>query len=102
MDIKYSGVDTFDNPGTKTLYNTCENDKKCYCYATSDAITEQFCAYEEDGYLIPCNPKCCSKKCSKNKLPQRIFDTNTFPLFPKILGIILAFLILLSILLYTL
>ena len=43
-------------------------DKPCMCYAITGAeqdamgnVAEQFCAYEDDGFLIPCTSTCCNK-----------------------------------------
>lgn len=107
------------------------NDKKCYCYAQDEAsnvMTDQLCAYESEGFLMACDPGCCKKQCPRPeckispRAPEKErtggdssgtddgpsgdgggdSDNNIFPTFPKVLAIILVFLVLLSILMYTL
>jgi len=50
--------------------NPAYEKKPCKCYAQPDEIPDangvvknQFCGYEEDGFLIPCDANCCPKKC---------------------------------------
>lgn len=64
------------------LDNTCSIeyiDKNCKCYSNispdvnlakmsskekTDYInSNQYCAYEDDGFLYPCDPACCTLKC---------------------------------------
>lgn len=44
---------------------TCQGDnriKNCQCYRKfSGGMYEQQCAYEENGFLIPCNAGCCNE-----------------------------------------
>lgn len=43
----------------------CEGDnriKNCQCYRNhSGGMYDQICAYEENGFLIPCNAGCCNE-----------------------------------------
>ena len=44
------------------------SDKQCFCYARDDAsnvMTEQFCAFESDGFLMACDPGCCKNQCPR-------------------------------------
>jgi hypothetical protein len=44
--------------------DTCQGDnriKNCQCYKKfSGGVYDQQCAYEENGFLIPCNAGCCN------------------------------------------
>lgn len=104
------------------------SDKQCFCYASDDAsnvMTEQFCAFESDGFLMACDPGCCKNQCPRPECtsikptapekeppmgPTDTSDSNgtstgttfTIPVYAKVLVIILVMLILLSILFYML
>lgn len=45
--------------------DVCKGDnriKNCQCYSQiSGGMYDQFCAYEEAGFLIPCNKGCCNE-----------------------------------------
>lgn len=130
--VKGKGKETYDKEiGCKSTSCGSEyKDKKCYCYAqdeSSNVMTDQFCAYESDGFLMACDPGCCKKQCPRPECKsikpsdpekertgtggdssgdsdskKKDSDSDIFPTFPKMLAIILAFLVLLSILMYTL
>jgi hypothetical protein len=131
--VKGKGKETYDKEigCTSTSCGSEYKDKKCYCYAqdeSSNVMTDQFCAYESNGFLMACDPGCCKKQCprpectkikpadpekertgtgdssgdSDKKKDKKDSDSDIFPTFPKMLAIILAFLVLLSILMYTL
>ena len=44
--------------------DTCKGDNRirnCQCYRqVSGGMYDQFCAYEEAGFLVPCNKGCCN------------------------------------------
>ena len=133
--VKGKGKETYDKEigCTSTSCGSEYKDKKCYCYAQDEAsnvMTDQFCAYESDGFLMACDPGCCKKQCPRPECksikptdPEKErtggdssgtddgpsggggggdSDSDIFPTFPKMLAIILAFLVLLAILMYTL
>ena len=132
--VKGKGKETYDKEigCTSKSCGSEYKDKKCYCYAQDEAsnvMTDQFCAYESDGFLMACDPGCCKKQCprpecksikptdpekersggdsggdsdSKKKKKDSDSDSDIFPTFPKMLAIILGILVLLSILMYTL
>ena len=50
--------------------NPAYSKRECKCYAQPEEIPDanglvknQFCGYEEDGFLIPCDASCCPRKC---------------------------------------
>lgn len=48
---------------------TCDDifkTKECKCYATSDSNypdEEQFCGFEQNGFIFPCQVGCCDEGC---------------------------------------
>lgn len=44
--------------------DTCKGDNRthnCQCYRqVSGGMYDQFCGYEENGFLVPCNKGCCN------------------------------------------
>ena len=42
----------------------CRTRQDCKCYAYDDGLPEQqFCAYEKNGQLYPCEMGCCGQGC---------------------------------------
>jgi len=60
---------TFIDDGGMEIISSCDHTfktKKCECFATGDTEfphEEQFCGFEQDGFIFPCGVGCCSEGC---------------------------------------
>ena len=79
---------TFINDDGVETFSSCNNvfkTKNCDCYASDDTNfpnEEQFCGFEQDGFIFPCDVGCCSDGCPGqcpgvfSKPPSAVHDNN--------------------------
>ncbi|MDA9846871.1 hypothetical protein N9C10_02950 [Flavobacteriaceae bacterium] len=60
---------TFIDEDGMEIVSSCDHTfktKKCQCFASSDTKLpneDQFCGFEQDGFIFPCDVGCCDKGC---------------------------------------
>jgi len=60
---------TFIDDDGMEIVSSCDytfKTKKCQCFASGDAELpndDQFCGFEQDGFIFPCDVGCCSEGC---------------------------------------
>jgi len=80
--------------------------RDCRCYAKPGKEERQFCGYNKNGVIIPCNPGCCDKGCPGQckdvpfrepyALDRNKFDPEKFPIYLKLLIVVILVLIVIS------
>jgi hypothetical protein len=80
--------------------------RDCRCYAKPGKEQQQFCAYNRNGLIIPCNPGCCDKGCPGQckdvpfrepyELDKNKFDVEKIPTYLKLLVFAIIILIVMS------
>lgn len=85
MSCKEGNTFIDDGSGME-IVSSCDHSfktKKCECFASNETDfpnEEQFCGFEQDGFIFPCDVGCCSEGCPgqcpgiEPKPPSRVIE----------------------------